>query len=447
MKICLPILFVLLIGLDSCRPKDTTVLASQTLELRALTVAADGSAELVGRIMAPEGAELGVVYANKPQPTVADTKISFGASKGITINLQRNVGEGLPLNTKIYFRLYVAQDGRVQYSSEGVYYNSPRWKRLPDLPHEANPMPEATLTIVLDGRPFVQPRQKYYNVTFRTKSLDGQEQTGRVWRYFIPDFANQGWTSSSKEDVGIARNSFSLATNIVDAGYNPSEILRGVGGGGYYYIPQLYPPFVYQKQFADNVGTRAEYPGIDALTLVGAVGKILPELYVLELGGNFDLWNFTRLRGPIPQWAKLAAFPYKSSGNLAMFSTKENLYVLVEDAMLLYQFSPANNSWKQMKKPPFAVRQKGVGFSFEETGYYGLGYNPLKGENYREIWRYNEPADSWEYAFDYPGTATVGVAVAGGYDLLFMGLGYQAVPTTIGTMKSYAASDVWQLKL
>ncbi len=440
---------IFLLMLIGCNTDKKAPTPPKTLELRAVTVANNGSAQIVGRVIADKDAEIGVVYGPKSQPTLTDTKVVFGRSNGGNFDVSRNVGSSLPTNQKLYFRLYTLQEGQAAaYSNEGVYYNSPLWKRLPDLIYDGNPLPDATLTIVLEGPVFLPPRRKSYSILFRTKTLDTQEQTGRSWLYFPNGFAQQWFTTEG--DRGLFRvtiNPFSISTVILDAGYTPTETLRAVGGGGYYYIPQLYPPLIYQKTFIDNVGAREPYPGADTKTLTGAIGKTFPEIYILEVGGAFNLWNFTRLQGDTPKWAKAAAFPNKSSANLAMFNTQKYLYVVVEDAQLLYRFDPKANTWQQMKNLPFAARQKGVGFSFEENGYYGLGYNPSKGESYRDIWRYNEAADSWAYAAEYPGTGTVGVAVAGGYDYLFLGLGFQSVPTKIGTMQIYPAPDVWQFKL
>jgi hypothetical protein len=439
------ILFLIVAGCTS----NQSLQPLQMLELRSVTVASNGAAQLLGRVTINEGSDVGVVYATKPQPTIADTKVSFGTLEGVSLNIDRNISGTFAPNTKVYFRLYATKNNQTTYSNEGVYYNSPRWQRLPDINYEGNPMPEATLIITLEGMVYVQPRRKSYSLQFNTKTLDSQEQTGRSWNYFVSFSRPSEWYTFGGQDGAsrIVRNPFSLSTIILDAGYNPVETLRGMGGGGYYYVPQLYPPFIYQKTFVDNVGPREPYPGADVKTISGAIGKIFPELFILEVGSDFALWNFTRRRGDTPKWVRRSSFPYKTSSQLAMFNTQENLYVLVQDASLLYRFSPATNTWTQMKKTPFAARQKGIGFSFEDAGYYGLGYNAQKGESYRDIWKYNEANDTWEYVTEYPGTGTADVAVAGGYDYLFLGLGFQTVPTPIGTMQVYPASDVWQFKL
>ncbi|MFK7808285.1 MAG: hypothetical protein AB8F74_10835 [Saprospiraceae bacterium] len=66
-----------------------------------------------------------------------------------------------------------------------------------------------------------------------------------------------------------------------------------------------------------------------------------------------------------------------------------------------WEYDPQGDSWTQLSDFEGDGRYLATGFSIEDKGYMGLGYNPAIGD-FTDFWEYNPQKDSWKQLTDIP---------------------------------------------
>jgi hypothetical protein len=409
--------------------KQEEAIPETRLELKSVLYdAVQKDVKIIGIVLAPSDSEVGFVYGTKSNPTIENSKVIAYQSDGSVQDITRTLALEVKIGEKYYVRLYSKNNEKIEYSNEQVVINSPNWERLPDVPYTGTPLPEASLSSYSFGNTI------FYSINVRTRTPNNEDATSKGFYY----------GSGQKEWVGDRESRLLINPIYLRA---PAES-RSFGGAGYFYFPEKNPTYEYNKRFADFL-PRSEvdnYPGADAPTVNFATEGQYPDLFVLEVGKGFNLWSFSRTKIDPVGWVKLRAYPIRNGLKLLACTIKNNGYVLAEDTKEFFRYNIQTDEWQALKNIPFPDREAGIFFVFEGIGYYGLGNNIKTGEGYKDIWKYNDQTDSWQMAYEYPGSGNVGVAVAGEYTKIFLGMGYQAVPTNLKTSKYYPAKDFWEFK-
>lgn len=179
-------------------------------------------------------------------------------------------------------------------------------------------------------------------------------------------------------------------------------------------------------------------------TVQFGIGANLPDLYVLEVGNQYRLWKYQNRTTPTG-WELVsgAEFPKKSLKKLLAFAVGENGFILSEEDGSLWAFDPKTAKWTACKTTPFKNRERGSAITIAKGGVYGLGVNTKTGEGYRDLWLYDDKADSWSYLTDYPGEGSANVTAVGRNNRAGFIMGYRATTTAIGTAEFSVAKDAW----
>ncbi|WP_428662236.1 hypothetical protein [Runella sp.] len=416
---------VLLFLLTACEPKTffDSVPPFEVLKLTVVTPDFAGkTASFEGQAINEENNELGLVYSESPLPTLTAQKAA-----SFSQNDQRISGriDGLQTGKRYYFRLYKKNGGTTVYSNQLSTVLSPDWQRLPDIPYEGQPLPYGWLYEYSSG----------YQLAVYTRTTFVSESQAIQWAFFS---ATQQWQTYFPNNISTP------------ARYNPIYLPYAdedtyFFGAGYFYIPEPHPVYMYQKNLSEYRGTANEaYPGDDVPTVQFAIGGFLPDLYVLEVGNQYRLWKYQNRLSP-SGWQPVSGgeFPRKELKKPLAFSVGTNGFVLSEEDGSLWAFDPVTVRWTARKNIPFKDREKGAIVTISKGGVYGLGYNPKTGEGYRDLWLYDDKADTWSYLTDYPGEGNVNITAVGRTNRVGFMMGYRATATAINTAEFGAAKDVW----
>jgi hypothetical protein len=427
LSICISFLLV------ACEPALINEYVTDTpIETLKLTIVRpnfnDKSVFVQGITNVPTAAELGLVYATKPQPTVVDQKFVLTREQeqssvvGYTIpNLQTN--------QRYYFRWYTKQGEAVVYSNQMSTVITAHWSRLPDIPYEGQPMNYGTMT---------ESENDGYRIELFARANLVSESTMRTWFYysFLDD---RKWVTNTY----FNSDSRALYAPI----YLPyaTEYLS-FKGGGYFYTPEPRPSYTYQKSFREYRGAALQaYPGADYPTVQFTIGDFLPDLYVLEVGGAYRVWKYQN-SAPPSGWELVAGaeFPQKKNlKQLLAFSVGKTGYVLSEDDGSFWAFDSVSKRWQNRKQTPFQNRERGSVITITKGGVYGLGVNPITGEGYRDLWLYDDKNDRWDYLTDYPGEGSASVVAVGRRTRVGFMVGYRTIATPINTSEYAACRDAW----
>lgn len=393
----------------------------ETLKLLSVTPDfAKSAVTLQGEISEGTDKEFGVVYGTAPLPTVGSQQISLQAS-GTT--LSGNISNLKP-GQRYYFRLYSKKGSEIVYSNERNVVLSGGWRELSSLKFEGQPLSYGWMSTGFGG----------FSISVFTRTNFASESTGQQWNYF----GNGEWQANRS------------GTTSLPARYNPiyvpyTDQTTYFFGGGYYYSPEPSPTYTYQKFFDDyRDGAAYDYPGDDVPTVQFAIGINLPDLYVLEVGNQYRLWKYQNRITPTG-WELVsgAEFPKKSLKKLLAFAAGEKGFILSEEDGSLWTFDPETAKWTARKTIPFKDRERGSVITIAKGGVYGLGVNTKTGEGYRDLWLYDDKADSWSYLTDYPGEGSANVTAVGRNNRVGFLMGYRATTTSIGTAEFSVAKDAW----
>gem|GEM_PF-3184586 len=119
-----------------------------------------------------------------------------------------------------------------------------------------------------------------------------------------------------------------------------------------------------------------------------------------------DWWQFDLTT---QEWTSLPDAPLSPQQYLRFFVIGDNLYLYggtngsrPENATHeFWRFSFNTQKWKPLQVPPFEPRWAGVGFSQDNYGYLGLGFNG--DQNFKDFWQYQPQKDSWLRLPDFGG--------------------------------------------
>ena len=140
-------------------------------------------------------------------------------------------------------------------------------------------------------------------------------------------------------------------------------------------------------------------------------------------------------RAPLPE----------APGTLATFTVDNVGYVVNQSPgqpVHLWAYNPHTDSWRQRANFPGTSRSRGVGFSLNGKGYYGLGAAVTDQAGLRDLWRYDPTTNEWQYATQYPGQGNRYLAVLSATDRVYLGWGYESQRTTTG-IRQVACTDWW----
>ncbi|WP_428655603.1 hypothetical protein [Runella sp.] len=417
---------LLLPAINSCEPAvvNEETAAQSTLKLFSVTPDyAKGTALIQGESSVVEGVEFGIAYGLTSKPTITNQQAAVQQSGGSGKALSATIANLQP-NQRYYFRLYTKKGSEVTYSNERNVVLNPNWRQIASVNFEGQPLSYGWLNESYGG----------FSITAFTRTNLSSESTSQQWTYY----GGVNWQGSLN------------VTTALPARYAPiylpyADQTTYFFGGGYFYSPEPNAAYTYQKSFDDyRDGVAYDYVGDDVPTVQFAIGTNLPDLYVLEVGNQYRLWKYQNRITPTGwELVKGAEFPKKSLTKLLAFTAGEKGFILSEDDGSLWAFDPVKNQWTSRKTIPFKDRQRGAAISITKGGVYGLGVNSKTGEGYRDLWLYDDKADSWSYLTDYPGEGNANVTAVGRNNRIGFLMGYRAITTPIGTAEFSVAKDVW----
>ena len=86
------------------------------------------------------------------------------------------------------------------------------------------------------------------------------------------------------------------------------------------------------------------------------------------------------------------------------------------DDMDFWEYSPSNDTWKQVAGFPGTARTAAISFTVGNKAYFGIGWaGDHSGNSLSDVWEYDPLKNSWQKKTDYPGprgSAIGGFAVA-----------------------------------
>jgi hypothetical protein len=378
--------------------------------------------------------EFGVVYSEKPSPTVSDNKQTLRSQKGgFLVNI-----EGLKPSNNYYFRAYLKVGEKIYYSNELIgnqLYDS-RWTRFADLP-DAFPYYTGTL---------------FFNVNDFLTLVNAEDNTSGSVPFLSYSFDYSG------DQIPVG--GFVLTWNVNK--YYPLTILTGVKnmfvlksskdrifiGGGFSINENLANPKVYNKRFwffpipvLPKVEENNESIPAEGETLGMTIGS---RMYVVETRSNGGLWEFASLT-----WDKKKNTIFQNIGQTVTFATNKNGYLLSESKNStikggdLYEYTPESDSWQKKAQFTGEERTDGIGFGLNGKCYYGWGKSKKTKRALKDIWEYNPATNLWKSIGFYPGNGNILLVSTTGFDAAYIGLGYQSTINSIEGTDISGVKDLW----
>ena len=374
----------------------------------------------------------GVVYADKPEPTISDPKLSVSENNGIFEVTAPN----LKANTTYYFRAYLQTKDKVYYSnqleSNGVFDN--RWERLDDFPPEL---------IYSTGVLFFQELLGNGFITFESAEKAKNDVT---LYYYIYDLFNSGvpkkkwFPSQSNIDLG-----FSGLRNLYLLNPNKDRIFIG---GGYLINNNLPSPKVYNQNLWKD-GSAAKLFNLPCPIEGETVGMTIGRrMFVLSTQSNSEVYEFTNL-----QWDKMKDNTFANLGRIISTGTSSKGYVISEsyspqqDGGKLYEFDPNTELWVMKQIFMGEERNEGIVFSVKEKLYYGFGRSKKSKRILQDIWEYDPQKNSWQQIAYYPGNGNMALVKIEVEKEVYLGMGYQSFVNEINGLEFSGVRDFWSFKL
>ncbi len=145
---------------------------------------------------------------------------------------------------------------------------------------------------------------------------------------------------------------------------------------------------------------------------------VFPEYYVIHffignrfyVGSNLKSRKFWEFNVDTRQLTRKADFPgrlrdigvsmaIKGKGYFGTGRATTNGLQLFND---LWEYDPITDQWKEKSPFPGGERYNAMGFSLDDAGYLGMGYN---GTYLKDLWKYNPNDDSWVELTSMPRSA------------------------------------------
>jgi hypothetical protein len=377
--------------------------------------------------------EVGVVWATKSNPTIADNRQSVNhidLVENYTL-LMNNLVEG----TTYYIRAYFTFQGVTIYSTDEIAFtqnHNPDWVHLP------SPSIELNHYVLSSGGVYSYRSNSiiFYSVNKTTNIAKNI--------YFYPDV--EGWDlkyyNKEYEDGKPMRFEpfkadfvfSSTKISLVGGGYNKQfggkkfflKDFRLEGLGGYLWSPS--------------------YPGKDVTTTTFGVGG---NPYVLENTSKGVLWRYNT---QVFQWEAMNTVPLAKEAKFISFDTGTRAFILPEsdnwndDLDPLYEYLPTNQ-WKAITTFKGENRRRGLSFTYNGKLYYGAGQSTKTLKGLRDIWEYNPTTNIWRQIATYPGSGTLNLItlIIGGN--LYIGFGQQVIPNENQGESFTDVGDFWRFTI
>ncbi|GAB4034945.1 hypothetical protein GCM10028809_42240 [Spirosoma gilvum] len=154
------------------------------------------------------------------------------------------------------------------------------------------------------------------------------------------------------------------------------------------------------------------------------------------------------MRGIYAQFEQEARAPLpEKPGVMATFSIGETGYVVNQlpgRQPHLFAYDSQKDTWARKADFPGMQRSRGIGFSVNGKGYFGLG-TATDQSGLRDIWQYDPSTDTWQYLTDYPGQGNRYLVVWSGPKHAYLGWGYenQMVAGSVGR-RIVGCTDFWE---
>ena len=375
----------------------------------------------------------GVVYADKPEPTINDPKLSVSENNGIFDVTAQN----LKANTTYYFRAYLqTKDNKIYYSnqleSSGLYDN--RWERLDDIP---DTFKYFTGTFFLD----IIGNFTILNVEDNTISIVPYFTYG--YDYTIGNTQTQTWFNSTAFNIKMLTG----VREMIILNPNKSRIFIG---GGFQVNNNLPSSKVFSNRLwcyscLDKYGGELTVP----MPTEGEAKAFSVEdnMFVMEAQTAGRLWDFTNL-----EWQLKNNHTFKNSGRIVASGTSQRGYVISESnaqsiqGCLLYEYNPLNDTWISKKTFAGEERNEGLIFSVKNKIYYGLGRAKKTKRILKDIWEYDPPTDSWQQIGFYPGNGNIALIQTVSGNNVYLGMGYQSFVNGVNGLEFSGVRDFWSFK-
>jgi hypothetical protein len=391
----------------------------------------------IANIRASADDMFGVVYADKPFPTIDNERIMISGNKGAFDVTAKN----LKSKTAYHFRAYLQTEGKIYYSnqliSSSLYDN--RWERLDDMLSDYR-----YVTGVLYFQDFDSNSDAGLYGTLLNRNLKRELSVisyGSNWRDFTqPRPTKREWFKPGNGDGEI---NLPLQEMYV---VNPNQT-RIFVGGGFSINTELPVPKVYNQNIFYGAGAAFNLPcPIEGETVGLTVGA---RMFVLSTKTNDDVYEFTNL-----EWDKLKNNGFKNLGRIITAGTISSTkgYVLSESnnpktkGGILYEYDHNNDTWTQRKPFTGEERINGILFSIKNKVYYGLGRGKKLLQAFKDIWEYDPKTDNWKQVGFYPGNGNVLVVHTVHKDVLYVGMGYQTSINNINGDEYSGVRDFWAFK-
>jgi hypothetical protein len=372
----------------------------------------------------------GVVYAEKPFPTIENEKLLISGNKGAFDVTVKN----LKSKTAYHFRAYLQTEGKIYYSnqliSSSLYDN--RWQRLDDMLSDYR-----YVTGILFFQDFGNDNLSGTFLNKNTKGAGSLLTYGLNWNGLGTRPTKNEWYKSAYDDSDIP-----LPLQEMYLLYPNKD--RIFVGGGFSINKELPVPRVYNQNIFYGAGNAFNLPcPIEGETVGLTVGA---RMFVLSTKSNDDVYEFTNLK-----WDKLKNNGFINLGRIITAGTISSTkgYVLSESnnpktkGGTLYEYDPNNDSWTQKK--PFTGEERIEGTMFAAKGkvYYGLGRGKKTLQAYKDIWEYDPLTDNWKQVGFYPGNGNVLVVQGFFKDVVYLGMGYQTSINNINGDEYSGVRDFW----
>ncbi|MVM35474.1 hypothetical protein GO755_35965 [Spirosoma sp. HMF4905] len=304
------------------------------------------------------------------------------------------------------------------------------WKRLPHAPLVGGDFTAYPVT------------DEFNNIVLARYAGADQMQ---VWQYVS---ANNGWIQAA-QDPGITKLlKIQPRRGVLQFNLFFKSDRHYFYGLGYAINEQGASRFFY---YHDLWCIIAGKDGLVVPTYEGEEGEVAFFIAKDELSDTDQAYFLTQngtpaMRSINADFPQLACAPLpEAPGTLATFTVNNVGYVVNQSPgqpVHLWAYNPRTDTWQQRANFPGTPRSRGVGFSLQGKGYYGLGAAVSDQAGLRDLWQYDPTTDQWQYATQYPGQGNRYVAVLSTADRVYLGWGYESQRTTTG-IRQVACTDWW----
>ncbi len=422
----------------SCTKEDTTtpVFKSPLVEVVSVysTDGQTGEANVTFSEVFQTVPEMGVVWSEKPTPTLNDSRLSQQDVK--TDQNFSFVLSNLQKGKTYYVRGYYTLNGETTYSTEIQFTQNfdGRWLKLPS--------PE------LGTNEYISPEDVYNtggyggNIIINCYKVNRQTQNSVLQSYFRGFNAwNPTYYGNRNAPPPAPRP---MIYNRIYTQFQGGANLLSLYGAGYQEISQNKGKF-YNKiiNILESNGNWESYPGADARLSTFGIGNYP---YVLENLANGKLWRFDY---SVLKWNDWGTVPVKKAARFIALDAGERAFVLVEPesandpAKELYEYLPNEKRWERKADFPGGDRRSSIGFAISNRVFFGLGQSTRDLSTLRDIWEYDVANNVWKKTADYPGGGTVNNFAIGNTGSGFIGFGKQHRRTSVGGDDYLQTNDFW----